>query len=112
MLDLLEWYLSLRGYTYCRLDGSTNVSPAAHESPGCPAAGATVCLSVAACLDALLAFKAPHQSLYMQYLPVMALSLLRILTCEHMHTLALTHTQPVSFTTNPPCTISPTTADA
>ncbi|KAG2446661.1 hypothetical protein HYH02_008231 [Chlamydomonas schloesseri] len=25
VLDLLEWYLSLRGHQYCRLDGSTNV---------------------------------------------------------------------------------------
>ncbi len=25
VLDLLEWYLALRGHAYCRLDGSTNV---------------------------------------------------------------------------------------
>lgn len=25
MLDLLEWYLRVRGYRFCRLDGSTQV---------------------------------------------------------------------------------------
>ena len=28
VLDLLEWYMDLRGHPYCRLDGSTQVWPA------------------------------------------------------------------------------------